>query len=156
MDNYEKISLYINTNPLGVIGTISNDGTPHGAVVHLCTDDSQQIIYFLTKNETTKYRNLVARPAVSLTIVNAAQSSTLQLAGKAFVLRDNPETIDMVFKKITRANASAQGWLPPIVKLRAGAYEIIGIQVLRARLAEFKGAGIGDRYIFTAFDSEES
>jgi general stress protein 26 len=146
--SYDKISEYIDENPVSTLGTINLDGSPHGAVVYVCTDDHRRIVYFLTKIETRKYKNLVARNHVSLTIVNPAQNSTLQADGRAFVTRD-PAVIDMVTKKITRGHASANEWLPPVAKIRAGAYAIVGVEIWHARLARFEGMAIGDEHIFT-------
>jgi len=59
------------------------------------------------------------------------------------------DMIDMVTKKITRAHATASKWLPPVAKLHAGAYAIVGIDIWHARLAHLEGMSIGDERIFT-------
>lgn len=148
MDNYSKIAKYIDNNPIGTLGTINLNGSPHGAVVYFCADDNRHFVYFLTKTETQKYKNISADDKVSLTIANSGENSTLQAVGRAMTVRDS-QAIDMVFQKITRAHASGTEWLPPISKLRAGAYVIVGIEILHARLAQFKGMSIGDEHIFT-------
>ncbi|HSW81430.1 MAG TPA: pyridoxamine 5'-phosphate oxidase family protein [Candidatus Saccharimonas sp.] len=148
--NYKKIVEYINENPLATLGTINDDGTPHGAVVYVCPDDDTdtKMVYFLTKIGTHKYENLLERKKVSLTIVNPKENSTVQASGDAAPINDS-HVIDMVMKKITRAHANAVEWLPPIAKLRAGAYTIVGVTVRQARLARFKNKAIGDPRIFT-------
>ncbi len=145
---FAKILTYIDNNPLATLGTINLDGTPHGAIVYVCCDDYRHIAYFLTKTGTRKYKNLSARDQVSLTIVNPGENSTLQANGRAFSVHDS-RIIDSVTKKITRVHGSAAEWLPPIAKIRAGAYVIIGVEIWHARLAEFKGMAIGDEHIFT-------
>jgi general stress protein 26 len=145
----DEILTYIDRNPIAILGTLNPDGTPHGAVVYACLmDDRRHTIYFLTKTETAKYKNLRDRLHVSLTIVNPEENSTLQAGGTAHEVHD-PQVIDAVMKKIVRAHTTAKEWLPPIAKLRAGAYVVVGIQVSRARLAYFKGMQIGDEHIFT-------
>ena len=148
MDNYGKIVKYIDTNPIGTLGTINPDGSPHGAVVYFCADDSRHFVYFLTKTGTQKYKNISTNDKVSLTIANSSESSTLQAAGRAMAIRDS-QAIDMVFEKLNRAHSLGTEWLPPISKLRAGAYVIVGIEILHARLAQFKDMSIGDEHIFT-------
>ena len=145
----EKITQYIENNPIATLGTISADGTPYGAAIYACTGHSQTL-YFVTKTETRKYKNLIDRPAVSITVMNQREDSTLQAVGQASVVRDAP-TLDMVLKKITRAHALAEDWLPPISKLRAGSYNIVGVKLTYARLAEFKNQAIGSEHIFTQF-----
>lgn len=148
MDNYSKIVKYIDDNPIGTIGTINLDGSPHGAVVYFCADDDRHFVYFLTKTGTRKYNNISAHDKVSLTIANPTENSTLQAAGRAMAIHDS-QAIDMVFAKLARTQSSGTEWLPPISKLRAGAYVIVGIEILHARLAQFQGMGIGDEHIFT-------
>jgi general stress protein 26 len=150
MDNqaYARILTYIDYNPIATLGTLNLDGTPHGAVVYVCADDHRHVVYFLTKNKTKKYENLIARDRVSLTIVNPSSNSTLQADGRAFVVNDAP-TINTMVKKITQLHASATEWLPPIAKLHAGAYVVVGVEIWHARLAQFKGMTIGSEHIFT-------
>lgn len=142
---------YIDLNPVATLGTINDDGTPHGSVVYVCTDDHHGVVYFLTKTETQKYKNLNARPIVSLTIVNPDENSTVQASGTAAEIQD-PQTIDTVMNKLTRLHVSAVDWLPPISKLRAGPYVLVGITLRRARLAEYRGMSIGDERIFTQIE----
>lgn len=148
--NYKKIVDYINDNPLATLGTINADGTPHGAVVYVTPDDNtdNKMVYLLTKIGTRKYQNLLEYKKVCLTIVNPDENSTLQAGGTATPITDS-KVIDMVMKKITRAHANAVEWLPPISKVRAGAYTIVGIAITYARLARFKDKAIGDPRIFT-------
>lgn len=145
---YSKIVEYIDFNPIATLGTVNLDGSPHGAAVYVCAIDGRHMVYFLTKTETRKYKNLSTRNRVSLTIVNSAENSTLQADGRAVTVRDS-KVIDMVAKKITLAHSLAKEWLPPIAKLRAGAYVIVGVEIWHARLAKFEGMTIGDEHIFT-------
>lgn len=147
-ETYDTIQTYINHNPIATLGTVNPDNSPHGAVVYVCADNLHPLVYFITKQATRKYENLIEHSQVSLTIVNPSDSSTLQASGRAFEVQDSI-TIDMVMKKIAREHTSAKEWLPPIAKLRAGAYVIIGIELTNARLAQFNGMVIGDEHIFT-------
>ena len=145
---YNQIRTYIDQHPLATLSTINSDGSPHGAIVYVCADDRQPIVYFITKQQTRKYQNLQEREQVSLTIASPSENSTLQASGHAFEAR-GASIIDEVVEKITRSHASAEEWLPPIAKLRAGAYEVVGINLAYARLAQFHGMSIGDERIFT-------
>lgn len=151
---YNSIRTYVDHNSIAILGTINPDGSPHGAVIYTCTDSDHPVVYFITKQATTKYQNLIKRSQVSLTIVNPAENSTLQGNGRAFEVED-PAVIDVVMKKNAQKHVSAQEWLPPIAKLRAGAYVIIGIALANARLAQFQGMTIGDEHIFTELRASE-
>ena len=148
LSKYTKIANYINFNPIAILGTTDDNNIPYGAVVYVCTDDHRPIVYFITKNGTRKYKNLVARPAVSITIVNPEDTSTLQAQGQANIVRD-PTTIDIVTAKITRIQAGSPDWLPPVSKIHAGEFDMISVELTAARLAEYHGRQIGEPGIFT-------
>jgi len=148
VNTYHKIKTYINQNPVATLGTMNPNGTPHGAIVYVCAHSQHPVVYFVTKQETRKYRNLRDRHEVSLTIVNPAENSTLQANGRASDVED-AATINAVMEKLAHDHISAKEWLPPIAKLRAGAYTIVGIELTSARLAQFQGMAIGDEHIFT-------
>lgn len=61
----------------------------------------------------------------------------------------DPATLDMITMKINRTHASAEEWLPPIAKLRAGEYAMVAIELTEARLANYKGKMIGEAGVFT-------
>lgn len=145
-----KVMRYIDKHPTVVLGTLDEYGRPHGSVVHAVSGDhtSRMHVYFLTKTDTAKYRHLRARPAVSLTSFDEGDISALEVQGHAEV-EDNPRVIDAVMKQLTRTHTHMPEWLPPIAKLRAGKYIMIGVTVSHARLAEFKDKTIGDETIFT-------
>lgn len=147
-ESYDQIVAYIDHHPVATLSTINPDGSPHGAIVYVCADDHQPVVYFVTKQQTKKYQNLRDRNQVSLTIVNSAENSTLQASGHAFDVRD-ASVINMVMEKIIHDHVSAKEWLPPIAKLRAGAYEVVGVRLTYARLAEFQGMTIGSERIFS-------
>lgn len=144
---YFKIVNYIEQHPLATLSTVNDDGTPHGAVVYICAL-SNQTVCFITKNLTQKYINITERPAVSITIGDDKDSSTLQLTGQASIV-NNAELMDAMLKKISHVHARMAEWLPPIAKLRAGNYAVIAVKITHARLGNFKGLDIGSRNIFT-------
>lgn len=137
--SYAKIMGYIDHNPAAVLSTVGNDG-PHGAVIYVVTA-SHATLCFVTKNKTQKYTNLIEHPAVSLTFFNEKEGTTLQAAGNAFTA-DDPQLKELVLDKMRKAHAVQADWLPPITKLDAGEYVVIGVQLTYARLAEYQGLGI--------------
>lgn len=139
-----KVMRYIDEHPVVVLGTIDDYHRPHGSVVYAVSGDpeTKMHVYFLTKEDTLKFHNLKARPAVSITSFDEEDITCLQAQGHAAVERD-PRVIDMVMKHLTRAHHHTEEWLPPIAKLRAGSYVIVGITITQARLGEFKAATPG-------------
>jgi len=147
-ENYEKITEYIRKHPIATIGTTGSKGEPHGAAVYICPDEHRHVVYFLTKNETEKYKNLTAHEIVSITVVDPAGNSTLQATGKASTVHD-AHALDMITKRMVDANPRASEWIPPISKLDAGQYVVVSVAITSARLAEFQGMDVAEEHIFT-------
>lgn len=137
--NYAKIMGYVDHNPAAVLSTVGNEG-PHGAVVYV-VPASHGTLCFVTKTKTQKYTNLMEHPSVSLTFFNEKEGTTLQATGKAFVA-DNAELKDFVLDKMREAHAIRTNWSPPVTRVGAGEYAVIGIELTYARLAEYQGLGI--------------
>lgn len=144
--NQDEIVTYIRDNPVMVLGTVDEDGLPHGAAVYTLVVSAKQL-YFVTKTDTQKFKNLVRNPNVSVTIVNPSDNSSLQAGGTAHA-ENSPQIIEAVMMKMNSVYAHGADRLPPITKLRAGAYQIVGIQLHHARLARFKSENIGSKHIF--------
>lgn len=147
-EKYAKIASYINDNPIATLGTVSEDGAPRGAAVYVYADQEKHVVYFLTKNKTQKYIDILANDQVSLTIVNPKKNSTVQAIGKAFTVHDS-QALDAVTRQMVRANPLASEWMPPVSKLEAGQYVVVGIKLTHARLAEFAGMELNREEIFT-------
>jgi len=145
--NYSKIMEYIDNNPAAVLGSVNADGTPHTAVVYVCTA-SHQTVCFVTKKLTQKYKNILVHPLVSISIFNERDSSTLQATGRAYAV-DDPRMKQYVTDRITKIHALQAEWLPPIDKLEAGEYSMIGVELTSARLAQYRGLGNSSEDIFT-------
>ncbi len=135
--DYAKIAAYIDRNPAAVLGTIGQDG-PHGTVIYVITA-SHSTLCFVTKNQTKKYQNILENPSICLTFFNDRESTTLQVAGKAYIADNSQGLKETVMEKITRAHAIMSDWLPPVTKIQNGEYAVIGIEVNYARLSDYSG-----------------
>ena len=142
----KDVTDYIKDNPVMVLGTANEQGKPHGAAVYVCAPTAETV-YFVTKSETLKFKNIVHNPHVSVTIVNTADNSSLQAAGHAKVIND-PSTIESVMGHMAKIYATSADWLPPIAKLRAGPYQVVGVKLEHTRLAHFQHAKPGSPVIF--------
>lgn len=137
---------YITANPIATLGTVNEDGAPFGTIVYVTCINTEKL-YFVTKRETLKYQNIQRNSNVSITIVNIDDNSTLQAGGVAKTIEDG-ETISAVMADMARIYGKSADYLPPIAKIRAGAYEVVEITLNVLRLATFKGARAGDPNIF--------
>jgi hypothetical protein len=122
---YEKIAAYINDNPVAILGTIGDDDRPHGAVVY----------------ETRKFKNLSAHKYISLTIANERENSTLQATGKTKVVHDS-QPLNLVTKKMHHIGPHGRSWVPPLSKINAGKYKLVGITLEYVRLTQFSAEAL--------------
>ena len=137
---------YIKNNPVMVLGTVGKHGKPHGAAVYVCSITADEV-YFITKTETQKFKDILDNPQVSVTIVNSTENSSLQASGVAKVVSD-PAVIELVMGKMAKVYGASADWLPPITKLRAGPYQVVHITLEHARLARFQHVKPGSSTIY--------
>lgn len=137
--DYKKIMAYIDRYPAAVLSTVRDDGTPHGAVIYAVTA-SHHTLCIVTKTGTEKYKNITQRPDVALTFFDEREGSTLQVTGKAYIA-DDSQMISYVLDKMQKMHAMESGWLPPVSKVTAGDYAVVGVELVSARLTEFQSAG---------------
>jgi uncharacterized pyridoxamine 5'-phosphate oxidase family protein len=145
--DYKKILNYIDGHPLVVVGTVNDDGTPHGAAVYMSSHHKPDAVYFMTKNGTQKYLNIIERPVVSITAFDEEGMSTVQAKGKASKVKDVQKLAE-IMPRISRAERNLPEFMPPLAKLKAGAYVVFEVTLTEARLAEFRGRKFGSENIF--------
>lgn len=139
--DYLKIMDFINQHPIAVLGTLDEAGMPYGAAIYVATGGEEATVYFITKNGTAKFKNLMQQRVASLTIVDPATMTTVQSQGHIALLTD-AAVADRIHRQISAAHNPSVDWLPPIAQIKAGQYEIIALRLTRARLSNY-----GDRNV---------
>lgn len=127
---------FLQTHNVGVLSTFDRGGSPHGAVVYYVVD--QENIYFLTKSETAKAKNILAHPQVALTIFEDYTLQSLQLRGLAEA-EHNQLITTRVFEIITRElQYDGENSTPPVTKILEGSYVVFRITVTEATYQQFR------------------
>lgn len=134
-EDKQKVLKYIHEHPEAVISTVNPDHTPHGAVVYVYATDLKRL-YFLTKTGTQKFINLKDHSPVSVTIFDPRENSTLQIGGKSYIETD-PHVISSTMQKLMEVHVHASHWIPPIARVEAGDFVLVGIIPTNMRLAEY-------------------
>ena len=135
-DTRHKVHHFLNTNPLGVVSTVSSDGTPWGAAVYFIADDDFNI-YFVTRAETTKYHNLKQGRVAAFTIADRATQTTVQLTGKVSQVSTSDYMENLFDKFMEIRHNDDHGWTPPINKVHAGNYMPLCITPTRLQYANY-------------------
>lgn len=134
-NDHRKVLDYINDHPEAVISTVDNEHVPHGAVVYIYANDLKRL-YFLTKTETKKFTDLKDHSPVSLTFFDTKENSTLQINGKSYIEAD-PHVVGVTMQKLMQEQVHESHWIPPIARIEAGDFVLVGIIPQKMRLAEY-------------------
>lgn len=150
----ENLLDFLKQNTVGVLATASNLGKPHAATVYV-TFDQELNIYFVTRKETRKSRNLHDNTQAALAIYNAASQTTLQAEGTAIEVT-NPQKAQWIFNDIWRiATQTASGNPPPQTQLLgAGDYAAYQLSAPSLRLATYAQSNAGPEHIFSVIPTQ--
>lgn len=127
---------FLATHEIATLSTVGEEGKPHGATVYY-VNDKNNLIYIITKDQTTKAKNIDRYPPVALTVTDVNRMQTMQLEGIAHVETDEGVT-RRIYETILRPrfqNGKAQ--LAPVLHMPAGDYEVIVIEPTSVRLTDY-------------------
>ena len=120
----------------GTLSTVGSDGRPTGSVIHYITDKDDNF-YFLTKADTKKSQNIEHNDRVALTIHPSGSLKALYVEGVAEPVTD-PLTRQQIYEHIAQTRQYHEGIkLPPVVKIKAGAYIAYRIKPKRSELIDY-------------------
>ncbi len=139
----DRICDFIEDNPVGVLATVDKAGAPHAATVYFVTD-SDLNIYFVTKEGTQKHKNLQHNPHAAIAIHHAQSQTTVQAQGKAEVIDDIKEFMDLFHQILDASLRTGESERPPVSKLFAGDYFMYKFTSNELRLAEYTKPDHGD------------
>jgi|GEM_PF-1647070 len=78
----DKAYKFLSGNRVAALATSDKQGTPHAAPVHFVAHKNLDI-YFTSRVESRKFRNLVFNPVIAMAITDEGTMATLQLTGQA-------------------------------------------------------------------------
>lgn len=99
-DIKKDVLAFLENSLLGVIATISPEGLPQAATVHMLADDDFNV-YFVTQRSSRKFKNIMKQPKVALVIGAELDPRTVQIEGVAELLDID---LDELSDKIGRPN----------------------------------------------------
>lgn len=116
----EEITKFLNNHHIGVLATADDSAIPHAATVYFAIDIDLNF-YFITREGTTKHKNLSANPNASLAVFDPKTQSTVQAQGT--IREVDPNTFEEVFKRILKTTANTSDTVvPPFSRLEAGGH----------------------------------
>ncbi|GIK84407.1 MAG: hypothetical protein BroJett025_10290 [Patescibacteria group bacterium] len=103
MTDQEKVASFLNHYNIAVLSTLRKTGVIDAATIYFVAEDSK--IFFLTKAETQKYKNMIENPSVVLTVIGEKDLQTAQIRGRVSFTED----LEQINKMITELTAKLNG-----------------------------------------------
>lgn len=132
----QKVHDFLRDNPMGVVSTVSDDGTPWGAAVYFIADDDFNI-YFVTRAETTKYQNVKQGRVAAFTVADRKTQTTVQLTGEVTEVSADDYMNNLFDKFMELRHSDDHNWSPPINKVHVGKYMPLRIKPTRLQYANY-------------------
>lgn len=138
---------FLNTHRAATLATVNAAGDPDSATVYYVADKRLRL-YFMTRVNSRKFRNLAAHPRVSMVVTDESQLVTVQLTGTAKRVERLREDNHIMFR-LWVDNYKNPSWPPPAVRLfEKGAFAelaIVRVTPKTMTFARFKKLN-NDRY----------
>lgn len=148
----EKIISFIQKHPLVVVGTVGANNKPYGAAVYVGVDADLNL-YFLTKSETDKSKNILKSPYVSVAVADETSQTTLKLRGEASRLV-TPEEHEQALSALGAVNHKSGDWLPPLPKIHAGYYLVYKISPTYSNLSMYDNKSLEEGPAVVEFQAQ--
>ncbi len=145
----KHISEFLDKHRSGVLATADTLGKPHAASVYI-TYDRNLNIYFVTKADTQKARNIQQNPHAAIAISDEATLTTVQGLGPVSKITDHERANDIITEIWRIALNSSQSHIPPTSRLTAGGYVVYMLSAPSLRMATFSTANADDDIFETA------
>ena len=131
----DEVKNFIKKNRLMVLATISAENdAPQMALVYYVVDPHFHI-YLATSKHSGKVRNIEDNGLVSLLIGHEVEPQTIQILGKATVVKDLQRISDYTAQILIRANANQESVnFPPLLMLTSGQ----DLVLIRVEIEKFK------------------
>lgn len=127
---------FIRSRELAVLSSIDRTGNLYGTPVYYVVDQDNRF-YIITKEGTTKARNITGNSQVALTIFDETKAKTINIQGDAEYV-SNQKIIGHVFNEIVKPrNYDGNVKLPPVAYLKEGDFKVICISPTSAKYADY-------------------
>lgn len=142
MENGKQLAgEFLAENKIGVLCTISEGSKPHATLVYYLYEDPFTM-YFLTKAETAKAKNILSNPEVALVVGIEDKPVTAQVYGVAESYEGENKT-QVINNLIAKAQEGNYHW-PPILDIKAGEPVLFKINITRVQFYDEREVDLPD------------
>ena len=120
----KSISLFLADHYSGIIATADMAANPHAAVVYYLPEPDFTL-FFATKEETQKYKNIEENKQAAFVIYDEKTQATLQMSGRIRIVTEHEKKRETIKNMRNSSLALSSQSLPPAYKLSAGEYAVL-------------------------------
>lgn len=120
----ELISTFLAEHYSGIVATADSQAIPHAAVVYYLPEPDFSL-FFATKEETQKYKNIEENKQIAFVIYDEKSQTTLQITGHVVIVEDGERRRETLRNMTNTSLALSETLLPPAYKLTAGDYKVL-------------------------------
>jgi uncharacterized pyridoxamine 5'-phosphate oxidase family protein len=134
---HQKVHAFLRHHPMGILSTVSADGTPWGSAIYYVADEDFKF-YFVTRVGTFKFDNIEKNPMAAITVADNESQTTVQASGRIMRL-PYEEYNEIVFNKLGNLRPKDDdNWSFPLSKLKKGNYMPLYLIPDRLQFADYK------------------
>lgn len=121
---------------MGVLSTATTESAPWGSAIYFYADENFDI-YFVTRADTQKYKNITNNPEVALTVADEASQTTVQIAGTITAVPPH-DYLEVLFHKLDKIHPRGdETWTPPPNKIHKGNFMPLKLTPSRLQYADY-------------------
>lgn len=117
---------FIKANHLATLATVDERGNPHAATIEFMVHEDLSL-YFTTRIEARKFKNLTDKPTVAMTITDESAMVTVQLTGKAERIENFKQEQKLIMELWTLRFNAATWPIPSVQMYQQGATNNIAV-----------------------------
>lgn len=130
----DKITEFLRSHDTAVIASVDSDGQPYTSTIYYVLSGDE--IYFITKNQTEKYKNLKMNHRSALTVYDSHSPVALNAIG---TVAEVPTTSkkDEIMQAVFKLSYDKLHDYAPIIKLHKGSFSVFKFIPHKAKLTDF-------------------
>lgn len=134
----KKAADFLFSHSIGVISTISREGSLSSAAVYYVFNNDTQCLNILTKNQTTKAKNIIANESVAFTIYDEKTLQTVQL--RATADKEPDATVrQFTYEKIAKPESAGKSvGQPPVTTIDEGSFTVLRLTPTAFEFHDYK------------------
>lgn len=134
-DDTDQIDKFIRNHSVAIVATIDASGQPNTSTIFYIIDKKGKI-YFISKEQTIKSKNLKTNNKAAMTILDKAKPIAVNVIGFAAEVNDEADR-ESIQQDIFKLSYEELHDYAPIIKLHKGGFSVFSFQPVKATFTDF-------------------